>query len=81
MSLAGQSMDTIVATQTKESAWLVNVNLTCFPVFLTVVRSTSYHTGLPASILAPLVQSKVTRSSRKQGLVVVLTTSSPKWRV
>ena len=48
VSLAGQSTDTIVAAHTNESVWLVKVNLTCLPVFLTVVKSTSYHTGVPA---------------------------------
>ena len=77
VNLAGQSTETIVAAQTRESVWLVKVNLICFPVFLTVLRSTSYHTGEPASTLAPLFQSKVTRSSRRHGFVVSFTTSKP----
>ena len=48
VNLAGQSIETMVAAHTRESVWLVKVNLTCLPVFLIVVRSTSYHTGVPA---------------------------------
>ena len=48
VNLAGQSIDTTVAAHTSESVWLVKVNLTCLPEFLMVVKSTSYHAGVPA---------------------------------
>ena len=80
VTLAGQSTDTTVVAHTIESAWLVKVSFTCLPEALIVVKSRSYHAGLLASTFAPLSQSKVIKSLRKQGLVVSFTTSKPKWR-
>ena len=78
VTFAGQSTDTTVATHTIESAWLVKVKLIWLPKFLTASSSISNQVALPASIFAPVAQSKVTKSSRKQGLVAALVTSKPK---